>query len=296
MPDCEAFEKCLDTNVSNKVGKGAFATVSKFTCRNKEYVRKDIAFELKVDKDSYETEVKTFKILKTRSGSRHGRTHVVHAICAIEYPDKGTLVLDVADTNLWYYAYRKPIPKKKVLDIFNQLQLGMKFFHSKYIIHNDIKSSNILVFRDEHVKFCDFGNAMTFESFETPSSDLINEVLDVETGTYHPPETVSDGKLRKRIIREYDPRCKDYWCLGEVFYYIMFLREPFSLKALGNILQSGKLRRKMPDWLKTSLLNVDFKNRRSVDLSQNLEIPERSSLTYGGGVMHQRNHWDNLYK
>tara|TARA_B110001450_G_C17544828_1_gene450116 strand:+ start:385 stop:708 length:324 start_codon:yes stop_codon:yes gene_type:complete len=69
-----------------------------------------------------------------------------------------------------------------------------------------------------------------------------------------------------------------------------------QMQFIPNILQSGKLRRKMPDWLKTSLLNVDFKNRRSVDLSQNLEIPARSSLTHGGGVMHQRNHWDDLYK
>ena len=69
-----------------------------------------------------------------------------------------------------------------------------------------------------------------------------------------------------------------------------------QMQFIPNMLQSGKLRRKMPDWLKTSLLNVDFKNRRSVDLSQNLEIPARSSLTYGGGVMHQRNHWDDLYK
>ena len=295
MPDCEAFEKCLHANSSNKVGKGAFATVSSFTCRNKEYVRKDIAFESKVDEDAYETEVKTFKILKARTGSRKGRSHIVQVMCAVKYPKKGTLVLDVADTNLWYYAHRKSIPKKRFMSIFDQLQLGMEFFHSKNVIHNDIKSANILVFRDEHVKFCDFGNATIFPSLETPSPDLINEVLDIENGTYHPPETVSNGNLRKRIIKDYDPRYKDYWCLGEVFYYVMYLREPFTLNVLGNILQSGNLRRKMPDWLKYSLLNVDFKNRRPVDLSQDLEIPARPSLTYGGGPLHQLNHWNNLY-
>lgn len=297
LSDCKALEQCLGLNKSQKVGRGGFATVSKFRCKNKQYIRKDIQFEsTAVNKDSYDAEVNAFEILNSSTSSGHrGRTNVVQIICAVEYPDKGTLVLDVADTNLWYYAGRKSIPKKRLLSMFDQLQLGMDFFHSKKIIHNDIKSSNILVLRNENLQFCDFGNATVFKSFDKPDLELIEDVLHIKNGTYHPPETVSTGRTRTRIVKDYDPRCKDYWCLGEVFFYVMYQKEPFSVKALNGILESGKLRRKMPAWLKTSLLSVDFKHRTPVELSPDLEVPARPSMS-GGGAIRRLDHWNDLFK
>jgi mitogen-activated protein kinase kinase len=65
------------------------------------------------------------------------------------------------------------------------LVLGMRYIHSRRIIHHDLKPSNILVNGKEHVWICDFG-ASRSEDDETPENG---------TGTvgYAAPEQYKEG-------------------------------------------------------------------------------------------------------
>lgn len=53
----------------------------------------------------------------------------------------------------------KPLDQKIVIKIFKQLLSGIKFLHSKSIIHRDIKPDNILLDENNNVKISDFGLA-----------------------------------------------------------------------------------------------------------------------------------------
>jgi len=53
----------------------------------------------------------------------------------------------------------KPLDQKIVIKFFKQLLSGIKFLHSKSIIHRDIKPDNILLDENNNVKISDFGLA-----------------------------------------------------------------------------------------------------------------------------------------
>ena len=55
---------------------------------------------------------------------------------------------------------------KQVKNIMKQLLLGISVLHDNFIIHRDLKTSNILLNRKGVLKICDFGMAtlMRFDS------------------------------------------------------------------------------------------------------------------------------------
>ena len=81
------------------------------------------------------------------------------------------------------------------LHCVKQLAAGLSYLHSRDIVHNDIKSHNVLV--DEHfrVKFCDFGLA----SFATK----IIKAVDAGTPPYAPTFSISPSHLTICFINDW---------------------------------------------------------------------------------------------
>ena len=93
------------------------------------------------------------------------------------------MVLEYADAQDLhkYIARHKQIPESKVINIFTQIILGLDYIHSQNVLHRDIKTANIFLFKKGIVKLGDFGVAK-----ELVPEDLNSTV--VGTPYYMSPE------------------------------------------------------------------------------------------------------------
>jgi len=98
--------------------------------------------------------------------------------------------------------------------IMCQLLLGMEFFHSKGVLHRDVKPPNVLVSMEQNIpyaKYCDFGLSCTPNKYRPSTPGAV-------TSWYRAPE----------ICCSYPDYSfpSDIWSLGCVFYEII-TKKPF---------------------------------------------------------------------
>jgi len=72
-----------------------------------------------------------------------------HILFVIELSSGGDL--------LSYVRKRRQLKEEVAKSVFKQLIEGLKYCHSKKILHRDIKLDNILLTVEGKVKICDFG-------------------------------------------------------------------------------------------------------------------------------------------
>ncbi len=111
----------------------------------------------------------------------------------------------------------KSIPETLIRIYTAQILDGLAYIHQNNIIHRDIKSSNIMIVNNYHVKIIDFGMSKRVDAPHTPQLD--ENVAG--TVAYMAPEMVTSGKYDARI---------DVWGLGvlvfEMGYGFSYLKDP----------------------------------------------------------------------
>jgi len=118
------------------------------------------------------------------------------------------LIFDYIDIDLKKYI-EEEIPKDFLLDpndirlFLYQILEGVKYCHSKKILHRDLKPQNILISKNGIIKLADFGLARIFS---VPIRPYTKEVL---TLWYRAPEILMG-------IEEYS-EFVDMWAVGCIF-------------------------------------------------------------------------------
>jgi len=107
-----------------------------------------------------------------------------------------------------------PIPINNVINYATQMAKGLDAAHKKGIVHRDIKSANIMITGDDHLKIMDFGLAkVRGGTLVTKSGTTFG------TAAYMSPEQVRGNEVDHR---------SDIWSFGVVLYEMLTGKLPFS--------------------------------------------------------------------
>ncbi|OHS97926.1 CAMK family protein kinase [Tritrichomonas foetus] len=143
-----------------------------------------------------------------------------------ETTDTVYLIEDFADCGSLDGFLDKKLEMSLVKHIFLKVLHGVSYLHTRGIVHQDIKPSNILIKSDGSVFLADFGVGHSFQS----------TAMVVGSPAYQAPEA---------LIDEFDsaseppnPAEEDVWSLGIALYQTVFGKLPFTGNNVYEIVQN----------------------------------------------------------
>uniref|UniRef100_A0A672Z9A2 cyclin-dependent kinase n=1 Tax=Sphaeramia orbicularis TaxID=375764 RepID=A0A672Z9A2_9TELE len=164
-----------------KLGEGAYASVYKGISRiNGQLVALKV-IRTKTEEGVPFTAIREASLLK---GLKHANVVLLHDI--IHTRDSLTFVFEYVQTDLSQYMTQHPggLHSHNVRLFMFQLLRGLRYIHSRRILHRDLKPQNLLISYLGELKLADFGLA---RSKSIPSQTFSSEVV---TLWYRPPDVL----------------------------------------------------------------------------------------------------------
>jgi NIMA (never in mitosis gene a)-related kinase len=110
--------------------------------------------------------------------------------------------------------------EEQVVRWFTQVALGLKYLHTRHVLHRDLKPQNIFVTAEDNLRLGDFGISKVIGSESLKDSSYIG------TPYYFSPE-ICHEKLYSFA--------SDIWALGCILYELAALRVPFEAQNIPSL-------------------------------------------------------------
>ena len=194
------------------MGKGAFGKVNLAIHRLSE---KFVALK-SINKTFLSEEASKRKVMQEFNILRRTRhKNIVRLYESFETSSHIVFVMEVCGAGdlLTYVRRRRKLKEDVAKNMFKQVIEGLRYCHSKNILHRDIKLDNILLTSEGDIKICDFGVSKLVKP---------GEIMTEQCGTpaYIAPE-VFEG-------RGYEGYASDIWSAGVVLYAMLYGTVPFK--------------------------------------------------------------------
>jgi serine/threonine protein kinase len=202
----------MDYVIIDQIGKGSYSSVYKIKVNNKEYAMKKIEiFDLTSNQKIYI--LNELKII-----SKHKCAYIIKFYHAFIQENSINIIMEYSSNGtLDDYMKKNILDNATILKLFSQLCAATSYLHKNNVIHRDIKSSNILIDKENNVKLIDFGVSKILHKYMKFTKSFVGTPL------YMGPE------LFKNVM--YD--CKiDTWSIGIVLFQMTHnTKLPFECKT-----------------------------------------------------------------
>ncbi|OAF70086.1 hypothetical protein A3Q56_02146 [Intoshia linei] len=201
----------------NRIEEGTYGVVyrAKSKCSNRIVALK----RLKMEKEKEGFPITSLREVICLLKSKHENVVNVQEIVVGSNIDRIYVVMDYIEHDLrsLLKTMKEPFMISEVKTIFQQIVRGVNHLHDSWIIHRDLKTSNILLSHNGVVKLADFGLAREY------GSPLLAYTPIVVTLWYRAPELLLGAKLYSTAI--------DVWSCGCILSEIITKKTMFPGKG-----------------------------------------------------------------
>ncbi|KAH9935916.1 CMGC/CDK/CDK7 protein kinase [Epithele typhae] len=193
-----------------KIGEGAYAVV--YRGREVATGRKVAIKKIKVGQFKDGLDMSAVREVKFLRELKH--QNVIELLDVFSSKKNLNLVLEFLETDLELVIKDRSLVFLPA-DIKSWMAMtfrGLEFCHRNFILHRDLKSNNLLIAADGHLKIADFGLA---RDFADPGYKMTCQVI---TRWYRPPELLWGCRYYSSAV--------DIWSVGCIFAELM-LRTPY---------------------------------------------------------------------
>uniref|UniRef100_A0A182ITQ7 cyclin-dependent kinase n=1 Tax=Anopheles atroparvus TaxID=41427 RepID=A0A182ITQ7_ANOAO len=205
IPQKDVFGKCRYVSTfqkCNRVGEGTYGIVfrARDTVSNEIVALKKVRIDQDIFKDGLPVSgLREIQILKN---CKHENVVQLKEVVVGNSLESIFLVMEFCEQDLASLLDNmdSPFTESQVKCIIMQLLKGLKYLHSNYIIHRDLKVSNLLLTDKGCLKIADFGLARYVSDSEKPMTPGL------VTLWYRPPELLFGAKTQTTAV--------DMWATG----------------------------------------------------------------------------------
>ncbi|CAG8570830.1 430_t:CDS:2 [Paraglomus brasilianum] len=187
----------------NRIEEGAYGVV--YRARDRATGEIVALKKLKLDKEKNGFPITSLREVKTLLQAKHANIVNVREIVVGETLTQIFIVMDFVEHDLKSLMedMQSPFLQSEVKTIMIQLLSAVATLHDNWIIHRDLKTSNLLLNNRGQIKVADFGLARSYGSPLGPMTDV------VVTLWYRAPELLLGSKTYSTAI--------DMWSVGCIF-------------------------------------------------------------------------------